>query len=96
MEQRERVDEKIETKKPHQAVINSWNEEVESIEKKIDEERKNLEDYVEIDLQHVKSNNFVSQSNSTVVLNKIEDIKGILNQLEIRLLRIRDLYTNIK
>ncbi len=94
--ERERVDEKIETKKPHKAVIDTWNKEVDNIKDKIDEEKKNLQDYVEIDLKHVKSNNFVSQNNSLVVLSKIEDIKGVLNQLEIRLLKIRDTYTNIK
>jgi MoxR-like ATPase len=95
LEEQERIDETIETKKPHQAVLNTWNKEVENIKGKIDIEKKKLDEYVNVDLLHVKSNIFVPQENSNVVLNKIEDLKNILDQLEIRLLNIKDAYTNI-
>ncbi|MHA1268945.1 MAG: AAA family ATPase [Candidatus Helarchaeota archaeon] len=96
LETRERVDKKRMTKKPHQAVINTWNSEVDKIKDKINREKLNLKNYIDIDLAHIKSNIFVPQENSTIVLNKIKEINNVLNQLEVRLLKIQDYYTKIK
>nr|MDO8116119.1 AAA family ATPase [Candidatus Sigynarchaeota archaeon] len=92
----ERIDEKIETKQPHQAVIDAWNKTVDDIKERITKEKNNLQSYVDVDLKHVKANLFVPQEHSTVVLNKVEELKNALNQLEVRLLKIKDTYTNIK
>lgn len=86
----------VETRRPNDLLLQSWDERINTLRQEIAHELSKLEDYVAQDLKPLKENLFVEPIKATVILDKIEDIKISLHQLDIQVGELHDNYHGIE
>jgi len=84
------------TKKPHQLLIDSWDSRIEEIKSSIKEKLVSIDAYEKSDLKNLSTNLFVDKSNVNLIVEKIEELKVNITQLEVNCDELLDKYQDIE
>ncbi|MBD3353072.1 MAG: AAA domain-containing protein [Candidatus Lokiarchaeota archaeon] len=82
--------------KPSSLLHESWDKRMEDIIQIIKDHLSRISNYVSIELEDIKDNLFVSSHKADVILQKIEEVKTIFQQLELKCRELKDYYYNIE
>ena len=92
----EKEEKVILSKKPHQLLIDDWDKRIQKLIEMIQKNIDKIDNYVSVDLKYLKQNIFVAQYKSTIILNKIEELKISLQQIELKCREQKDIYHNVE
>ncbi len=92
----EKEEKVILSKKPHQLLLDDWDKRIQTLIEMIQNNIDKINNYVNVDLKYLKRNIFVAQYKSAIILNKIEELKISLQQIELKCREQKDIYHNVE
>ncbi|HSW59854.1 MAG TPA: hypothetical protein VLJ60_03600, partial [bacterium] len=84
------------TKKPHKKVEESWDLKVNNCLELTNSFRKQIEDYKNKDLMHLRTNLFVSPEYANIVETHLTDTQKVIDKFEVEIRKIQNDYKKLK
>lgn len=96
METETKEEERVETRKPNKVLEAHWDKSINLLLTTTEKLKEQLENYRQIDLQHLRNNLFVDASKATIVENHISDKRIEIEKLELEIKSTQNKYKSLK
>ena len=96
IERKEFEEQEIYTKKPHDLLIKSWDNQIQDMKSKIKEDLEKITNYKEVDLKFLNQNLFIDPKKSDIIFQRVEELETQLHQLDLKCNEQQNNYHSIK
>ncbi|KKN17719.1 hypothetical protein LCGC14_0962980 [marine sediment metagenome] len=96
IERKEFEEKEIYTKKPHDLLINSWDNQIDNLKSRITENLEKITIYKKADLKFLNQNLFIDSKKSDIIFERIEELETQLHQLDLKCNEQQNNYHSIK